>query len=86
METVAIRERFERNLQRVRSLVALFSSLTGAGRGRASVEIEDILRSAVVLLHASLEDLLRGIANVRMPGRVRRRSRKYPSSARRMPG
>lgn len=58
--------RFQGNLGRVRSIVALYDRLAG-GAGRPSVEESDLLRVAVVLLHASLEDLLRSLAAERLP-------------------
>src|SRR5262245_29791393 len=51
--------RARRNLQRVRKLVQLYRDLAGPGRGRRPVETIDLLRSAVVFLHATLEDALR---------------------------
>lgn len=61
-------ERFRANLDRVRRLVVLYDRETGATAGRPSVSEGDILRAAVVFLHASLEDLLRAAASERMPG------------------
>jgi hypothetical protein len=53
--------RFHSNLSRVRSLSAIYVQLVGKGQGRVAVEYSDILRSAVVFLHATLEDLLRSL-------------------------
>src|SRR5688500_15919554 len=56
------------NLFRVESLVRTYESHPGAkGRGRKSAELLDILRAAVVFLHASLEDVLRGVAAWKLP-------------------
>ncbi len=63
----SIRADFEANLARVRAIVSLYDSITGSARGRARIEESDILRVGVVLLHASLEDLLRNLALVRLP-------------------
>lgn len=63
----AIEERFLGNLERVKGLVALYEDVAGSGRGRASVRESDILRAAVVLLHAALEDLLRSAAESKLP-------------------
>ena len=57
----AIANRFERNIARVRHLVAVYEGLSGRGRGRRPVHSTDILRAATVLLHASLEDALRSL-------------------------
>jgi hypothetical protein len=52
--------RFRYNLARVENLVSLFTDLgVGKGSGRRSTSELDILRAAVVLLHASFEDLIR---------------------------
>ena len=59
-------ERFAKNIARTHELVSIFRLLT-AGKGRKSALVSDILRSAVVFLHASLEDFLRSIAYVYLP-------------------
>lgn len=59
------------NLSRVDSLLQSYHELAGTGRGRASVQHVDILRAAVVLLHASLEDLLRSLEVARIDQQVR---------------
>lgn len=56
-----IEDRYRLNLQRVRKLVDVYRELAGAGSGRRSVETGDLLRAAVVFLHASLEDVLRAL-------------------------
>lgn len=61
-----LRVDFESNIDRVRNMLALYSTLS-SGQGRTSVVNADILRSAVVFLHATLEDLLRTIAENRLP-------------------
>jgi hypothetical protein len=67
----AIREeigvRFHVNLSRMRSRVALNTSSPRKGLGRRPVQDSDLLRSAVVLLHAALEDLLRSLAEWKLP-------------------
>jgi hypothetical protein len=65
--TNEIQVRFRDNLSRVRNLVALYSSSSGSGRGRRNVPDTDLLRAAVVLLHATLEDLLRSLAEWKLP-------------------
>jgi hypothetical protein len=63
-----IRMRFEGNLDRVRNIIAIYSKLTGGGQGRRAVQDSDLLRAAVVLLHATLEDVLRSLAEVPLVG------------------
>ena len=69
----SLRERFLRNLQRVRHIVEHEEWL--ASRRLANVEKNlpspltegDLLRASVVLLHSTLEDLLRSVAASRLP-------------------
>jgi hypothetical protein len=63
-----IRDRFWKNLDRVKRMLRTYESSVGKGKGRRSVAQTDILRAAVVLLHASLEDLLRSLCEWKMPG------------------
>lgn len=58
---------FDLNLSRVRSLVRVYSDLAGHGQGRRPVGSTDLLRAAVVLLHAALEDVLRGLQSDQLP-------------------
>jgi hypothetical protein len=61
-----IENRFNGNLDRVEYLVALYE--TGStGSGRRAVDTSDILRSAVVFLHATLEDFLRSLLEWKLP-------------------
>jgi hypothetical protein len=62
-----IRVRFQDNLGRVRIMVQAYESSAGKGKGRRSVKQTDLLRAAVVLLHATLEDLLRSVCEWKMP-------------------
>jgi hypothetical protein len=62
-----IKSRFDANLSRVRNLIETYDALAGSGSGRRDVLKLDVLRSAVVFLHATLEDLLRGIAVWKLP-------------------
>lgn len=57
-----IRSKTLANITRVESLVSIYESMAGTGSGRRNVGKTDILRAAVVLLHASLEDFLRALA------------------------
>ncbi len=63
-----VQQRFDANLGRVAALVALYRT-AAAGRGRPAVAEADVLRAGVVLLHASLEDLLRSVAELLLPAR-----------------
>lgn len=63
-----IQNKFESNINRVKSLVNIYKSAIGNGaKGRRGHEHTDILRAAVVLLHATTEDLLRSLAYWRLP-------------------
>jgi hypothetical protein len=53
-----INERLDFNLSRVRRLISLYSPKV---HGRSQVHETDILRAALVLLHASMEDYLRSL-------------------------
>lgn len=61
-----LEERFNQNLDRVTHLVAVYEAEI-AGRGRRGVETTDVLRAAVVFLHATLEDLLRSLLDWKLP-------------------
>jgi len=61
-------DRFALNIARVQNLVTIYeTTLAGAGRGRRSHQKTDVLRAAVVLLHASVEDVLRSLAYWKFP-------------------
>ena len=60
--------RFELNIKRVKNLVYIYRmQLAGQGRGRRGHQQTDVLRAATVLLHASLEDVLRSLAYWKLP-------------------
>jgi hypothetical protein len=61
-----IENRFNGNLERVGHLVEIYETLT-TGLGRRPVDTSDILRSAVVFLHAALEDFLRSLLEWKLP-------------------
>jgi hypothetical protein len=61
-----IETRFAANLERVRHLVDVYQG-AAAGPGRRPVETTDVLRAAVVFLHATLEDLLRSLLEWKLP-------------------
>lgn len=55
-------KRFRANLARVGNLVALYDGVNAdRGQGKPATDASDILRAAVVLLHATLEDLVRSL-------------------------
>lgn len=66
-----IEARFRRNLDRVDSLVSFYEARraeeTTTGKGRTTVSNADLLRSAVVFLHATLEDVVRSVLTDRWP-------------------
>lgn len=63
-----ITQRFDRNIARVKNLVSIYrAQLAGAGQGRRGHQQTDVLRAATVLLHASLEDVLRSLAYWKLP-------------------
>jgi hypothetical protein len=66
-ELMAYVKTAQQNLNRVNGLVQIYDDLTKNTKGRRSVLKSDILRSSVVLLHASLEELLREIARAYLP-------------------
>jgi acid stress-induced BolA-like protein IbaG/YrbA len=59
--------RFQSNLERVRGLVTLYETLAPEKPGRRPVPFTDLLRAAVVFLHATLEDLLRSTLEWKLP-------------------
>lgn len=59
--------RSQRNLDRVHALVNTYDSIRGTGQGRRNVQKADILRAAVVFLHATLEDFLRSLEQWKLP-------------------
>lgn len=61
-----IERRFAANLDRVQHLMDIYQN-AGSGMGRRPVETTDVLRSAVVFLHATLEDFLRTLLAWRLP-------------------
>ena len=62
-----IRDRFQANLARVRNLLAIYVAAYGKGRGRRGVHDTDLLRAAVMLLHGTFENLLRSLAEWKLP-------------------
>lgn len=63
-----ISDRLDLNIARVRNLVSIYRThLLGPGKGRRGHQETDVLRAALVLLHASMEDVLRSLAYWKMP-------------------
>lgn len=62
-----ISQRFDDNIARVVGLIASYTGSLPGVQGRPSMTSTDILRGAVVFLHASLEDLLRSILEWKLP-------------------
>ncbi|HEY5959570.1 MAG TPA: hypothetical protein VIV60_23605 [Polyangiaceae bacterium] len=58
---------FRGNLERVLALVTTYEDMSPGVSGRPTVARTDILRASVVFLHASLEDLLRGLLRWKLP-------------------
>lgn len=63
------------NLARVENLISLYGP---ARRGRRTVQETDVLRAALVLLHASMEDFLRSLLVWRAPNGAREKIDRYP--------
>ncbi len=63
-----ISNRFEQNLSRVENLIGIYDNLVKYSRvAKRGAHDTDILRSALVFLHASMEDFLRAILSIRLP-------------------
>lgn len=58
---------FDANIARVESLIALYDRVGTPGRGAPSVAQTDVLRACVVMLHATLEDLIRSSSGYLLP-------------------
>jgi hypothetical protein len=63
-----IQRKYELNINRVRNLVIIYDNhLSCDGKGRRSHQDTDVLRAATVMLHASLEEVLRSLAYWKLP-------------------
>lgn len=67
MLTFDVRAIFNSNVARCADLLESYDALTGTGAGRRPVGAVDVLRSAVIFLHASVEELLRSVERIRLP-------------------
>lgn len=64
-------DRFALNIARVKNLVSIYrTQLAEPGRGRRGHQQTDVLRAATVLLHASVEDVLRSLAYWKLPSAI----------------
>lgn len=61
-----IQTRFSENLERARHLVQVYQT-SALGPGRRAVDTTDLLRAAVVFLHATIEDFLRSLLEWKLP-------------------
>jgi hypothetical protein len=66
-EREEIEARFRANLERVQAFISEYESGVVGNPGRVTVLRADTLRAAVVFLHATLEDLLRSLAEWKLP-------------------
>ncbi len=66
MIRVEISDRLDINLGRVGRLVQMFSQSSGAS-SQPDLDQTDLLRAAVVLLHATLEDVVRSVSEWKLP-------------------
>ena len=57
-----LRAQFDQNVARVENLINIYDGLTPRGAGRRPVHSSDVLRAGTVLLHASLEEFMKGLA------------------------
>lgn len=62
-----IEARFRSDISRASGLVTLFRWHASGGADERPEQMPDLLRAAVVMLHASLEDLFRSIAEWKLP-------------------
>ena len=81
MNKAEIQIQFYENLARVRNLANIYDTkMARVGQGRRPVNSADVLRAAVVLLHATLEDFLRTISRGLLPMREEAVLNKVPLS------
>ena len=64
-----IKTAFYTNLQRVRDLTQLHLTLQSFPSQNSILYSEDVLRASIVLMHATMEDLIRGLYKWIMPKR-----------------
>ncbi len=66
MQFQQFQERSKENLERVRNLVSIYESLANTEKKHGKHDA-DLLRAAVVLLHATLEDFIRVLIGWKLP-------------------
>jgi hypothetical protein len=66
-ERETIEHRFRSDIAKVLGLIALYGSHAAGVYNDSPEQLPDLLRAAIVLLHASLEDLFRSIAEWKLP-------------------
>jgi hypothetical protein len=59
--------RFKHNMTRVENLIDIYNASSKSTDAKVKTNARDVLRSAVVFLHAAQEDLLRGLIEYRLP-------------------
>jgi hypothetical protein len=62
-----IERHFRQNIERIDNLLEIYDEITEAGRGRRQVRHQDLLRAAVTFVHAALEDVVRSVAEWKLP-------------------
>jgi RiboL-PSP-HEPN len=60
-------EEFDKNIDRVRNLIAVYEVLRSPGAGRRTAKAADTLRAAVVFLHSALEEVIRNTFLWKLP-------------------
>ena len=73
-----IETHFRRNMGRIMQLLALHGLLSRGETSLPAGQWPDLLRAAVMLLHATLEDLLRSVAEAKMPSASPRAFERIP--------
>ena len=62
-----IEKHFRENVERIENPIETYDEVTDSGKGRREVRHQDLLRAAVTFLHAALEDVVRSIAEWKLP-------------------
>lgn len=75
---LAVEQIFHQNILRVRELTQLHLALASFPGTNRALYGDDVLRASLVLLHAALEELIRGVLRIRLPGRESEQLNKVP--------
>lgn len=79
MNLFEIVEKFNENLERVDNLIDIYlNKLQGSAPGKKPIHSTDILRVAIVMLHASFEDFLRNLLILNFPKENEQELNKVP--------